>query len=373
MVSASSLLPVFPTISISERVHMMDGEEGFLLAGLGSHRSRAAENSSATSWSVEAFLDQCMQYHEQQEQERLAQVINRPILHPNDQPVPNIPITATGMSESNMTTTPLNDNQPPTQDIPHAHDSNKAHHDLLLEGTTRAMAVIERLKQQSDKPLDKFSTTPSWHDQKLQQQQPKEDKFVYSPEYYRQQREQGLAQEAKRRRMATLKNFEYLTKQHERKLHLLNFQIEQRQVMEHHVQAAQLAARQQRQDRLLQQQQSRPHPDERTSASVSMFDKTIPAQTTVALYISGLPTESTSVEADQFGSVPQPADSMTTMLTSLFAEFGSLKKIHLYRDKQTGQLKGDGLIVYRWTNDAGQCRHEFVQRICAEVSFHYVP
>jgi RNA recognition motif-containing protein len=60
----------------------------------------------------------------------------------------------------------------------------------------------------------------------------------------------------------------------------------------------------------------------------------LPSQpdSSVAVYLSGLPED---------GSVPEET------MQALFGSYGSFRKIHLHRNKKTGELKGDALVIYQ--------------------------
>ena len=71
---------------------------------------------------------------------------------------------------------------------------------------------------------------------------------------------------------------------------------------------------------------------------------------TVAIYVSGLPV-ATVDEA---------------LMRQLFGAYGTISKVHLYRDKLSGRWKGDGLVVYK-VDDATQMR-DLVVTVCGQVS-----
>lgn len=72
---------------------------------------------------------------------------------------------------------------------------------------------------------------------------------------------------------------------------------------------------------------------------------------TVAIYLSGLPA---SITAD--------------LIQPLFASYGTIRKVHLYRDKATDRLKGDGLVIFE-VQDA-QTPQEIVRASCGQVRSH---
>jgi RNA recognition motif. (a.k.a. RRM, RBD, or RNP domain) len=70
----------------------------------------------------------------------------------------------------------------------------------------------------------------------------------------------------------------------------------------------------------------------------------------VSVYLSGLPVDGTVDE---------------TFLRRLFEPYASIQKIHLYRDKVSGQLKGDALISYHPSNDADHAN--LLSDVCSQV------
>ena len=69
-----------------------------------------------------------------------------------------------------------------------------------------------------------------------------------------------------------------------------------------------------------------------------------------ALYLTGIPRDG-SIDARQ--------------LRQIFAAYGRITKVHLYRDKLTGELKGDGLVVYQVESMAE--RNELMETVCTQV------
>jgi hypothetical protein len=61
--------------------------------------------------------------------------------------------------------------------------------------------------------------------------------------------------------------------------------------------------------------------------------------------------------------IPVDGTVNETFLRSLFEPYGVIHKVHLYRDKISGQVKGDALIVFR--NDEGS--NTLLPTVCAQV------
>lgn len=72
----------------------------------------------------------------------------------------------------------------------------------------------------------------------------------------------------------------------------------------------------------------------------------------VALYVSNLPTD---------------GSANTELMEALFGSYGSLRKIHLYRNKQTGDLKGDALVVYNL--NYSKERSKLTEDVCSQVRY----
>jgi hypothetical protein len=286
--------------------------------------------------SLQAFLDECMEFHEKNEQER-TKLQDDPQAQTQEHPTENESQTVALIHPNAMSLDPQQ---------------------LLEEGTARAKIILERMKELTAPALLSSAGTST----SLYYQNQIQPNAFYTPKDFRCLREQGLAQEAKRKRLATFRNFEYLSKRHEQRAHVLNQQIEHSRQVQQQIQAAQQASLQARQARINQQQQHEPQqstysinskpsfPSKKVQGQVSNKEKI--ATDSIALYISGLPTE-------------EPLERLTSILNQLFTEFGLLKKIHLYRNKQTGKLKGDGLVIY---NSQEANPHDLVERACAQVS-----
>lgn len=75
-----------------------------------------------------------------------------------------------------------------------------------------------------------------------------------------------------------------------------------------------------------------------------------------SLYLTNLPTDGTTTEGT---------------LHSLFSSYGRLNRVTMYRDRSTGELKGDGLIVFGtdaldWHNKDGDS--DLIGTVCLQVS-----
>ena len=70
----------------------------------------------------------------------------------------------------------------------------------------------------------------------------------------------------------------------------------------------------------------------------------------VAIYVSNLPTDDSIDEATVQG---------------LFSAYGSLRKIHFYVDKVTGEKKGDAVVIYSLTE--GEDENALTESVCSQV------
>ena len=81
----------------------------------------------------------------------------------------------------------------------------------------------------------------------------------------------------------------------------------------------------------------------------------VPANESLAIYVSNLPTD---------GSVTDQ------LMEALFGSYGSLRKIHFYRDKATDELKGDALVIYNLDRDTD--KSSLVESVCSQVCQKFV-
>lgn len=70
----------------------------------------------------------------------------------------------------------------------------------------------------------------------------------------------------------------------------------------------------------------------------------------VALYLTGLPKDGSTGE---------------TLIRQLFETYGEIQKVHFYKDKQSGNLKGDALVIFQV--NAEENEEKFVQMVSSQV------
>ena len=208
-------------------------------------------------------------------------------------------------------------------------------------GRSKALEIVQKFTQQQ---------------QQQQQQQRPDDPRNIDPSELRRKRIESLQKLEDRKRIALLKNLEYLARVEDERLQAQLQKMQdterlERDMHNHH-------------ERILEQRKNggatfrngtsssagighsdrprkRPHP----SSSATTNDSSL------AIYVSGLPTD---------GSVSQD------FMRSLFGPFGTLRKIHFYVNKQTGALKGDCLVIYQVRSATGDSADQ--QLKCKELS-----
>jgi len=184
-----------------------------------------------------------------------------------------------------------------------------------------------------------------------------------APMEYRHQREQFFIKEKQRFHKAMLKNFEYVAKKEEQRYERQLQQIQQTKDMELQLNQHQSNILQQRQQ---SQQKKQQHFSTKAGIGTARRQQLesckqqkghsvkIQQQQGIAIYFSGLPTD---------GSIQQ------VHLQQLFSSYGPIQKIHLYRNKRTNQMKGDGLIVYEDNYEDGAIKKEtLLDTVCSQVS-----
>lgn len=188
-----------------------------------------------------------------------------------------------------------------------------------------------------------------------------------------QKRKASLEQLEKRKRLAMIRNLEYVAKAEDERLKEKLLQVHQAQeyhskLEAHHQQSLQL-----RLQHLGKQTQTIPittttpatTPLLSTQAGIGTQQRqrveekrrkthlaaTTLSTETVAIYVSQLPTDGSVNEA---------------LLRTLFGSLGySLRKVHIYTNKETGELKGDALIVYELPS--GEDRNSLTSTVCSQV------
>lgn len=169
---------------------------------------------------------------------------------------------------------------------------------------------------------------------------------------YKNRRMAFFERQSKRLEKALYKNFAYIAKRDEERLQQKLQQVEaakqlEQRMRDEHVRKLQQRAANQQQlqagiGTTVQRKASRKRKAEQVSLRKQEQDP--------SLYMSGLPTATITED----------------LIRGLFASYGKIRRVQFYRNKQTGALKGDGLIAY---DSAGiEDPASFLLSICVQVS-----
>eukprot|EP00934_Nitzschia_sp_Nitz4_P000930 Nitzschia sp. Nitz4//scaffold81_size91200//65458//66647//NITZ4_004995-RA/size91200-snap-gene-0.25-mRNA-1//1//CDS//3329558737//930//frame0 len=163
----------------------------------------------------------------------------------------------------------------------------------------------------------------------------------------------------KRKRVALFKNFEYLEKVESQRLEAKLRGVEELRDSEAQVEQAyqqflqgksKSFAASRSQAGLGTAQRDRVDAVQKKQQNLDMSD-------TVAVYVSNLPTD---------GSVTRE------LLTALFGGLGyTIRKVHIYYSKQSGEPKGDALIVYNGPEEGD--RHLLIETVCSQMNNAELP
>jgi RNA recognition motif. (a.k.a. RRM, RBD, or RNP domain) len=305
-----------------------EGDEFF---GLGYQSIETAEH---------ALVQQCLAYHEEQEalrEHRPELVIPSEVefRHPEGNLDPPCPDTVRMLhTESSLEANALEDSQKQIQ-----------------QAQERAQAILMRFQQQQSALLLPGLTLT----------EEEATAVAASPAVFAEQRRVGLERENKRKHLAMLKNFEYLL--HKGRSQEAQYQAQIQQAADHEHLAAERYQRQleERKQRLQGGSQSfdtlnRKKKKSKLNEPKYSKREILDSMTTVALYVSGLSSSSSS-----------EANCDDVLLRQLFGAYGTIAKVHLYRDKQTGRAKGDGLIVYQLPHSNSHAPQDLVHTVCSQV------
>lgn len=347
--------------------------------GLGYHsgpslskNNTAAETSEnneyiGTQDAVQALMQQCMAYHQEQEvirqqkqQEQTQSTYGTSYQQQQQQQHQTKFVMASSVAEETSVSTTTDTSSP---SIPLSKSStsmspqwNEEDQQRIQEARARAQAVIARFHQQQEQLLCAATATSSRESE-------------IPPALFAEQRYKGLRREEERKRKMLLKNLDYVLMQESERIGTLTAQIEQSAIYEELAKRQYQIQLEQRKQRLLQlrdggsrsgkqrqEQEFAPAKyghGHRTSdfKQQQQHERNTPS---IAVYLSGLPNDGSIDEA---------------YVRNLFGVYGSLRKVRFYRDKLTGKLKGDGLVVYNLPsqgNDAATML--LLETVCTQVS-----
>jgi hypothetical protein len=390
---------------------MNENADGSFL-GLGYYHTTQPDAQTETSDSavdaanklMQHYLQQCLEYHHEQEDQRR-----------NEQAVPIVDTelqfvsaaAATGAPNVVETSLEAPDVSPVSID-PMAHpqtqpqqstidDPSLLQSQQVQEGCLRVQEILKRFHQQQQEFLQPQSSIPPVNDMDGistdMDGTPTTTTTAFitddsTPSLYEQQRITAFQREAVRKHAALLKNLEYVAAKQERRLHQLTAQAEQSRLDQARMQEHHRAVLEERKRRVrishssslppqqLQQaggigskqrkvgehsSRVKGHPRTDTGADTNRDDH----QSSVAIYVSGLETDGPSFTGGGGGNGGGRDEQEQDSLRSLFASYGKIVKVRVYRNKRTGGLKGDALVVFQVS-----CQVEgdaLVQMVCSQV------
>lgn len=178
-------------------------------------------------------------------------------------------------------------------------------------------------------------------------------------------RKESFEQLEQRKRLALVKNLEYLAKAEDNRLRTKLIQVKkakelQQQLESYHQQSLQTRLQHLGKGRngsetntmkVVQSQAGIGTQQRQQTEQKRRKQQQLASSDSVALYVSNLPTDGSAGEE---------------LLHALFGGLGfSLRKIHFYVNKQTGELKGDALVVYELASDKD--RNILTETVCSQV------
>jgi hypothetical protein len=173
-----------------------------------------------------------------------------------------------------------------------------------------------------------------------------------SPADYRYRRECMLEKERTRLHAAMLKNFQYVARREEERMKVKLAQLQETKLLEQQLQQQHAAVLKERKQASLAASKAgigtfrRQKVEKSTKREGHAVSNTV--DSSIAFYLSGLPKNFTEDSVRQ-----------------LFASYGSIRRIHFYKNKQTGEPKGDALVVYSVAAGDGQ---ELLDTVCLQVT-----
>lgn len=324
--------------------------EGMVCRGLGYSPSVPNTDADATgtngenhdsSLLVKDLMRQCLEYHEQQQPERQVgyQSNNRR----------NVPETIQFPSQA--------DN--PQPEIGKIHLS-------VEEGRARANAILAKFQQltrdhgvvEADQPpIAGPNAAVGIEGVPL----------ITAPvaaEVFREKREKFFVQEAKRKNIFFVKNLEYVARREARRLQNHMVQLDEARQWEDQVQDQYRQVLVERKKRLLgggngdkgmvtqagigTAKRKRVEKEKKRAGNVPA-SRHLQESLSLSFYLTGIPLD---------GSLSEH------FIHQLFCSYGKIRKVHFYRNKVSGQLKGDALVVY---DIKPKERDAILRNVCSQV------
>lgn len=306
---------------------------GFSHGGGENEATPTSTPSNTADSLMKHYLQQCLEFHDEQQQQHEIETSAPQFVIAQHPPAPP-PIPAEAPP-------PYSDGEPPTsitvvtteqKTSATSSVSDPLSHPSAQEAVAKAQAIVQKFQQQQHQfpPMQPHDEHASSSD-------------------YRYRRQQQLEKEQERLHKATLKNFAYVAKREEARLQQQLAQLQETRVLEQQLHQQQASMLQNRQAlskagigtarrQALEEQKKR-------KGNVAKMNDDL----SVAIYVSGLPTTITE-----------------DFLKQLFESYGAMRRVHLYRDKQTGELKGDALVVYNVRKVTE--KQDILDAACSQVS-----
>lgn len=324
-------------------------DTGGSFLGLGfSHSGREGEAPTPSS-AIDAadslmkhYLQQCLDFHNEQQQHQLTEEAAIPQFVTAQHPPAPRPAAETAPSHSHMPPGAVVTTTTTEQSSVASSVSDPLSNPSAQEAIAKAQAIVQKFQQQHHHQFPFSAGTAS---------------TTLQPADYRYRRQQQLEKEQERLHKATLKNFEYVAQREEERLKHQLAQLQETQVLEQQLQEQQAAlfrTRQQAQatlskagigttsrHKLEKQKQRKGH--------VAKMNHDL----TIAIYLSGLPRNVTE-----------------DFVRQLFSSYGAIRRVILYRNKQTGELKGDALVVYNVRKSTD--KQDILDAACSQVSLAWI-
>ena len=339
--------------------------------------------SSTPEGLMELYLQQCLQYHQEQEHQR------RQAMMPSD----GTDREQATINESNVqfvkSSKPLilQSNGDDNDDGPAVSSASvetpiepESFAERVEQGRVRAQAILDRFLQQQTLLLGSNASAPPTQHPNFQQSATtcpttaaaveglpvlnfETDPMVRA---FVEQRLKGLEHERRRKEAALLRNLNYVARREADRAATLSNEIEAAKLREdllrrQHDAALHERHRLQREARLLHSSAAlgsdERHKVERVKrqALATRHDASaMDSGASVALYLSGMPTDDS-------------IDEKT--VRHLFGSYGVIRKVRFYRNKETGMLKGDGLLVFQVNQ--GDLSQDLVSTVCSQVRHAY--
>ena len=347
-------------------------DEGQTFGGLGysendgqTHQQDANSGAGAVAGDMlKQLMQQCLAYHEQQQQEQPQPQLNLPIqgsqnqnygtkndLHRDDGPYG----FKAGGEERMQELSKKNSNEP---GMPQTIIVNNNSHQDPPVGNLQS--VVEEGRSRANAILEKFQQLTREHGVvgEVQQKGDTDEAFT-APSEFRKKREKFFEKENERKHNFLLKNLEYVgNRQTQRLQHTLS-QLDEAKKYEHQMEGHYRAVIEHRKERLSKSKNMNSEAGigtakrqrvecEKTRKGHAPLSNVAP-ENSLAIYLSGLPTDGSFQE---------------DILHQLFRSYGKIQKIHPYRNKPTGELKGDALVIYQVKKGE---EDELLRTVCSQV------